>query len=147
MNEIGQGEQIDPTWGVYNWRVRDYLNNWLAANVPSYNWDYVEFINSTKAGLKSFIVWDIDANRGLETALLTRNDSNLVMLGWPASRTIPHITAIRGYAEYANSTQIHYIETGQAAQGYSGTFYQNLGLSRFFSHVNAQSGSNNSQVW
>ena len=31
MNEIGQGEQIDPSWGVYNVAVRDYLNDWLQA--------------------------------------------------------------------------------------------------------------------
>jgi hypothetical protein len=147
MNEIGQGEGIDPTWGVYNWRVRDYLNNWLSANVPSYNWDYVESKDSSKADLKSFIVWDIDANRGLETALLTKNDAGEALSGWPSNKIIRHITAIRGYVEGANYTQVHYIETGQSAQGYSGSFYQNLRITKFYNFVNADGGSNNSQVW
>lgn len=147
MNQIGQEEQIDPTWGVYNWRVRDYLNNWLSANVPSYNWDYVESINSTKGDLKSFIVWDIDANRGLESALWTGTATVSMLPGWPDTIKVRHIVAIRGYNVTTDWTQVYYIETGQAAQGYSGTFYQDVRLSKFFNHVNADSGSNNSQVW
>ena len=147
MNEIGVDEEIDPGSGVFNHDVRDYLNTWLDANVPSYNWDYVESTDSTKADLKNYIIWDIDANRGLESALWTYDQAtNDYMPGW-ASKDVRHINAIRGYVQNLNSTRVHYIEAGQSAQGYSGTFYQNVGLSRFFKHVNAHSGSNNSQVW
>jgi hypothetical protein len=145
MNEIGQGEQIDPTWGVFNWRVRDYLNNWLSANVPTYNWDYVESTDSTKADLKSFILWDIDANRGLESALWTQRDNGAFMNGW--NHKAKHIVAIRGYETTPDWTQVYYVETGQAAQGYSGPFHQDVRLSTFFKYVNAFSATNNSQVW
>ncbi len=142
MNEIGAGENIDSGSGVFNHDVRDYLNTWLDANVPSYNWDYVESLNSTKADLKSYIIWDIDADRGLETALYIG-----AMPGWPADKDVRHILAIRGYEVASNSTQIYYIESGQAAQGYYGTFYQDAGLKKFFKTVNAHNADNNSQVW
>lgn len=142
MNEIGQGENINPDWGVYNWAVRDYLNNWLAANLPSYNWDYVESINSTRGDLKSFVRWDIDAQRGLESALWTGG-----MPGWPAGKDVRHIVAIRGYVTSAKRFTVHYIETGQDKQGYYGSFYQQLSMANFYNAVNAHSGSNNSQVW
>ncbi len=97
--------------------------------------------------LKEKIVWDINANRGLETVLFTKYDDTLVMPGCPTDRVIPHIVAIRGYEETMDRTKIHYIETGQAAQGYFGSFYQNLRLTKFYKFVNAQNGGNNSQVW
>ncbi|MBI4673076.1 MAG: hypothetical protein HY741_15585 [Chloroflexi bacterium] len=146
MNEIGAAELVDQEIpGVKNWRIRDYLNNWLAEHVNPYNWDYVESINSTRGDLKSFIRWDIDAQRGLESALWTGG-----MPGWPAGKDVRHILAIRGYATSAKRFTVHYIETGQKAQGYTGpnnTFYQQLPMADFYNAVNAHSGSNNSQVW
>ena len=107
MNEIGAGENIDPSSGVFNHDVCDYLNTWLDANVPSYNWDYVESTDSTKADLKSYIIWDIDANRGLESALWTYDQAtNDYMPGW-ASKDVRHINAIRGNAHSgSNNSQV-----------------------------------------
>lgn len=152
MNEIGQGEQIDPSWGVYNWRVRDYLNNWLPDHVTPYNWDYVESTGSTKADLKSYILTDIDYGWGMESALWTGSEDGELMLGWETTRlNVRHISAIRGYRMSTTRFIVYYVESGQSAQGYYGSFYQQLSLTKFYKHVNAYyadpNKNNNSQVW
>ena len=136
FDKIGSNEGIDPTWGVTNTKIRDELNRQLNTTYYSY------VINTTKANLKTYIVYDIDEGYALNTSLWTGG-----MAGW-GTRDTKHVVAIHGYNETTTSSfYVYYTETSQSVQGYSGLYKNVVGLTSFYQRVKAHENNNNSQVW
>lgn len=136
IDQVGTDENIDPSWGVYNTAIRDELNRLLSTT-----W-YIYSVGNSQSTVWSDIVFDIDRNWSLDTSLYTGG-----MPGW-GTRDVRHIVAIYGYYETSpGAGYVYYIETGQSAQGYSGSYGNVTGLSTFYGYISAHSGNNNTQVW
>ena len=134
LDQIGQCELIDPSWGVYMSNVTPCLNSYL--NTTFYWTD----VASSQDVLWNWVKSDVDQGYAVLTGVYTPP-----MDGWNGHAAY-HIITLYGYDySYQSSTykMVNYVDTASEIAGYTGTYLNKVTLPDLWRFVSP----NNVQAW